>query len=311
MKISVVIATHNRRLSVERALQSIEAIAWPAATQFEVVVALSACSDGTREVVAPFSDRLPLVFIEEDSPGLSRARNAAIEHCNGDLLLFLDDDVTVDPAIAQAYADCVERHCGCSFFGGAINIRFEGTPPPAIRDVAKHLPSTYSGLWLGEKEQELDAAAFQTPFGANMAIRRDALKAVRFDETLGRNGACGPQGGEEIKLFMQLARDGHKGRWVPAARVDHWIDAGRQTMDYVRQYWRQAGALQVRLGRRQEANARLGLAKKLRLVSRLAIYRSAGLHDLWLPAFRELEQETGRMEEIERSRNTRRTVAVR
>jgi hypothetical protein len=151
---------------------------------------------------------------------------------------------------------------------------------------------------------------FKTPFGANMAIRRDALQGLRFDETLGRNGASGPIGGEEVKLFMQLAREGHKGCWVPDARVDHWIDAGRQTMDYVRQYWRQAGALQMRLGRRDDTSARLSTAKKLRLLARLGLYRSVGRPDLWLPVFRELEQEAGRLGEIARSQDARPVVAL-
>jgi glycosyltransferase involved in cell wall biosynthesis len=309
MKISVVIATHNRRQSLERTLQSICNLAWPLA-DLEVIVTLSACSDGSADTVARFARHLSLKVVEEMSPGLSRARNLALDHCKADLVLFLDDDVTADPGLARAYAACIERNPQCSFFGGAIDIRLEGTPQPLIRDVARILPSTYSGLWLGAQEQELDPMIFQTPFGANMAIRRDALQALRFDETLGRNGTSGPIGGEEVKLFMQLAREGHKGCWVPDARVDHWIDSGRQTMDYVRRYWRQAGALQMRLGRRDETSARLPTAKKLRLLARLALYRSAGRPNLWLPVFRELEQEAGRLGEIARSQDARPAVAL-
>jgi len=259
---------------------------------------MSACTNGTKAVVAPFAEVLPLVLVEEVAPGLSRARNRALEKCCGDFVLFLDDDVTVDPGIGRAYVESFARHPDSSFFGGAITVRFEGSPPTVIRHVSEYLPSTYSGLWLGEKERHFNADAFQTPFGANMAIKRDALTAVLFDETLGRSGASGPQGGEEVKLFRELARNGHTGFWVPAAKVDHWIAPDRQTMHYVREYWRQAGALQIKLGRRDDSNARLTLAKRLRLLWRLACYRSIDRPARWLPAFRELQQEKGRIDEI-------------
>jgi glycosyltransferase involved in cell wall biosynthesis len=298
MKISIVIATHNRKKSVKRLLTSLCDVVWPSQVDFEVIVVTSACTDGTDAVVAPFAHVMPLTVVELVAPGLSRARNRALEKCSGAFVLFLDDDVTVDPGLARAYAQSFARHPETSFFGGAINIRFEGNPPNVIRQVSAYLPSTYSGLWLGENEQNFDPNMFQTPFGANMAIRRDALKEVRFDEALGRNAASGPQGGEEVKLFRELAQLGHTGLWVPAAKVDHWIDAERQTMRYVRDYWQQAGALQIKFGRRDDTNARLNPAKRLRLLLRLAGYRVINRPACWLPAFRELEQERGRICEI-------------
>ena len=55
--------------------------------------------DQTREVVEDFRSRYPgrFRYLFEAQQGLSRARNAGIGQAQGEIVAFMDDDVTVDP----------------------------------------------------------------------------------------------------------------------------------------------------------------------------------------------------------------------
>ena len=55
--------------------------------------------DSTREVVEDFSRRHPGMFrhVFEPQPGKSFALNRGIGEARGNVLAFLDDDVTVEP----------------------------------------------------------------------------------------------------------------------------------------------------------------------------------------------------------------------
>jgi GT2 family glycosyltransferase len=56
------------------------------------------------------------------------ARNPLIERASGELLLFLDDDVTAPPELLRRLADTAARHPEASVFGGP-----NGTPPNSSR----------------------------------------------------------------------------------------------------------------------------------------------------------------------------------
>ena len=294
MDISIVIATHNRSASLGRALRSLCALRRPENCRLEVIVVASACSDDTVERASHFTNDLSLRILEEPLPGLSRARNRALDEINADLAIFLDDDVTVDPDLLQAYRAAIIGYPEHGFFGGAIAVRFEGAPSGLVRDIARILPSTWSHLWLGGQARPFDPAAFEAPYGANMAIRMDRLGGRRFDMRFGRQGDGKLQGGEETCLFEGLRNDGMAGIWVPDARVEHWIDPARQSLGYASRYWREAGVLQMRIGHYRPEMARLKWKQRIVLLWRVCLYRLRHRPDMWLPAFRELRLEKGR-----------------
>ena len=109
---SIIVCTHNRADSLARCLASIAAD--PSATSAEVVVVDNASQDRTAEVIANAAGQSPrpLSGAWLADPGVSAARNCGIRQAAGQLLLFTDDDVQVQPGwIEIGRASCRERVC--------------------------------------------------------------------------------------------------------------------------------------------------------------------------------------------------------
>ena len=70
-------------------------------------------------------DRLPLTIVREARQGLSHARNAAVQQCSGEYILWTDDDVRVDRGWLSAYVRAIDAFPQASLFGGPITPRFE------------------------------------------------------------------------------------------------------------------------------------------------------------------------------------------
>ncbi|WP_457936049.1 glycosyltransferase family 2 protein [Mesorhizobium sp. 10J20-29] len=267
----------------------------PPGCRFTVIVVTSGCSDPSADGARDFKDRLPITVLEERHPGLSRARNRGLSEINSDAVVFIDDDATVHCNLLSVYCLALEQYPAFDFFAGAVLARLEGKPRPIIEDVARILPTTFSQLWLGPDPRPLDPSAFETPFGANFAIRRKAICGQRFDENFGRRGNGNLDGGEEVRFFSLMSLAGSRGLWLPDARVDHWIDTGRQNMDYVRKYWISAGALQMQLEHYSKKDAQFPFAKRAKMRLRYWFYRGMRRRTVWLVLFRELMLERGRL----------------
>ncbi len=295
MKLSILIPTHNRRASLERALKSLAAAEH--AGDCEIVVVASACSDDTAEWLAAYAGPLHVRSIVEPRPGVSLARNRGLDAMTGDAVLFLDDDVTVQPDLLKVYQEALQAYPEYGCFGGTISVCLEGDPPPLIRDVARILPSTFSGLWLGDARRPIDPAA-ESPFSANMAVRVEALAGARFVEALGRKGNGNLEAGEETLLFEEMSRKGVKTMWLPEARVSHWIHSGRQTMEYVREYWYQIGVMQIALGHEIPWYLKRRFGRRFAFQCAYLFNKLMKRPEIWLHAFANLMIYTGHEDSV-------------
>jgi glycosyltransferase involved in cell wall biosynthesis len=89
---TVVIPTHNREVSLLRALEALCTQTAPA-DSFEVIVVADGCDDGTQAAVASQTTPYRLRLIELDGRGAATARNHGADAADGELLIFFDDDV--------------------------------------------------------------------------------------------------------------------------------------------------------------------------------------------------------------------------
>jgi glucosyl-dolichyl phosphate glucuronosyltransferase len=247
MKWTIAICTRNRSRSLKRVLDSIQELRLPAGHQFEMMVAANACTDDTEATVKASKQSFLIQLLVSAERGLSQARNRVLQATQSDWIIWLDDDVTVERELLQAYTQALNNDKDVAFMGGPMLAAFEGSPAAWIDLVKELFPSTFSEIDLGRETRVFDTAKGEFPYGGNFAVCRKKLGELRFREDLGR-GSRLHCGGEETELLRRVSQTGAMGVWVPDARVQHWIPVERQSLRSVELYWQGIGAQQVRMG---------------------------------------------------------------
>lgn len=238
MKITVAICTWNRCALLKKTLEQVSRLAIPIGVEWELLVVNNNSSDATHDVLTTFASRLPLRVVLESKPGLSNARNRAVREATGSYILWTDDDVLVDKDWLAAYCEAFQRYPDSAIFAGNIKPWFEGKPPEWLERVWPEVATAYASRDIGEKAFPLTRDVL--PFGANFAVRSSEQRKYLYDPDLGVR----PDsiiGGEETTVIKNMLADGVTGWWVPAARVRHHIPAARQTISYLRRYFKGYG----------------------------------------------------------------------
>ena len=165
----------------------------------------------------------------EPEPGLSRARNRALDWAGDDdaVLAFVDDDAVADggwyAALARRWDDAPPS---VACIGGPIRPRFATPPPPWFSDGIAHVLTL---LDRGPEARDLDPGRGEAVYGANISFRAGPLRrAGGFDPALGHAGDR-VHFGEEDAAQRALAKLGFGTRYVPDAAVEHVIPADRLT----------------------------------------------------------------------------------
>jgi glucosyl-dolichyl phosphate glucuronosyltransferase len=239
MHLSVAICTWNRAGLLRQTLERMaSALRVPGGVKWELLIVNNNCTDDTDAVIAAFADRLPVRRLFEPAPGLANARNLAVREARGEYIVWTDDDVLVDAAWLLEYFRASRSLPDAAFFGGPIEPWFAGERPAWLADAWPLVQTAYAVLDLGPDEMPLTPA--RLPYGANMAFRLDVQRRFLYDARLGHCGQ-GKIGGEETRVMRAILASGGTGYWVPSARVKHFIPEGRQTVEYLRAYYRGRG----------------------------------------------------------------------
>ena len=187
---------------------------------------------------------------EEPRPGLSLARNRALEWAAGlgaRAIAYVDDDAIVDPgwweALCRRWSEADEQ---MGVIGGPVRPRWSITPPPWM---SSPILPTLTLLDLGEDERELDPEV-TTVFGANISFAVDPLRAVGgFDPAFGHSGRR-IYFSEEDQAQRALAARGFRVFYAPELGVRHVIPAERLTRrSFFRRRFAYGRALGARRGR--------------------------------------------------------------
>jgi glycosyltransferase involved in cell wall biosynthesis len=255
MDVSVILCTYNRCVSLRRTLNTFCELRNPQNISWELLIIDNNSTDQTPEVCGEFSKRLPIHHIFEPTPGQSAARNRGIMESKGNLLIFTDDDVDIDPDWIAAYGEAAARNVAAQFFGGRILTRWDCPPPKWMVenycDILRGVVVTFDH---GDKEREI-VDRHAPAVGANFALRRAVLDefGFKFREDLGLK----PQQEvrfEEFAFLQQLLDKGRQGRYLPQALVYHRQPPERMTERYVRRFYEGFGIALVRLGQAESGN---------------------------------------------------------
>jgi len=228
--VSIIVCTYARAALLRETLLSLEQV--KGIETAEVIVVDNRSPDHTAEVAAECQTRLAgtvnLIYVYESRQGLSIARNRGIKEAKGAIVAFLDDDAIPSEEWLECIVSAFERHADAGAIGGIIRPLFETTRPDWL---VKQLELGFTIVDFGNKEK-LYPRRFH-PYGANMAIRREALGGLSFPESLGRKGQS-LLSGEESWLFAQLRKKGSKLVYVPGMSVLHFIPGDRLRQDWIK-----------------------------------------------------------------------------
>ncbi len=155
------------------------------------------------------SSRFRCRLLQCTTPGNGAARNRAIDHATGDLLLFIDADCYVEPDFVTNWL-AVFSMSDVGYASGRI-MRF-------------HPEHSMLGCKESRSEELIAARSFvRRGFiqGSNMAFRRTCLDEIEggyFDE---RFGSGTPFAGEEWELALRASAAGFAGGYFAAPGVAH------------------------------------------------------------------------------------------
>lgn len=97
MFISVVIPTHNKCEVLFQTLQQLQTQT-VSPEHYEIIVVGNNCTDNTEQVVKDMSrGSVDIHYVPEMREGRGAARNAGIYVARGGVILFIDDDIVVEP----------------------------------------------------------------------------------------------------------------------------------------------------------------------------------------------------------------------
>ncbi|EMA54321.1 glycosyltransferase family 2 protein [Halococcus thailandensis] len=172
--VTVILTTYDRREFLPKA---IETVAEQTYDKIELVVVDDHSSESPRDIVEKSSTEglCNLVFVRhEENGGTSAARNTGIEHANGEIIAFLDDDDAWEPSKIERQVDLFQR---TDSDVGAIYT--------AMRSI--DMDGSTITLQHATKEGDLTKAflcGYNIPF-TSIAVRRDIVaSAGLFDENL-------------------------------------------------------------------------------------------------------------------------------
>ncbi len=234
MNLTVVLCSYNRGESLARALNSAAALTVPESIGWQILVVDNNSTDHTSEVCEEFCRRYPdrFHYLFEPQQGLSYARNAGVREARGDIIVFMDDDVTVEPTWLHNLT--AELHGGeWAGAGGRVLPLWTCPPPRWLPREGRYALAPLTVFDMGAEAGELTEA----PFGANMAFRKEMFqKYGGFRTDLGRRPGT-LIGNEDTEFGKRLLMGGERLRYEPSALMYHPVQEARIQKDYFLAWW--------------------------------------------------------------------------
>lgn len=199
--------TPNIRLTIAYSTlaERMRNIVLPQARQDQEILILVQSLDGTFAPEVPSRSDVRVISLQ--GKGVAKSRNAAIDHAQGDYLVFADDDIVFD----LTALDSITEHfasCQCDLvLGQAVD------PEGQLRK-----PYPKGSVWL-TRFNSARAATYE------MVIRCAAIRqhGVRFDENFGA-GALNYLGDEYI-FITDMLTSGMKAHFLPITMATHPVES--------------------------------------------------------------------------------------
>lgn len=231
---SIIIVSWNALHHLKNYLPSVAATDYP---NYEIIIADNASSDGSKKWVRNNYPNIKIAELDKNY-GYCGGNNRAVVHARGDILLFLNNDVRVEPYWLHGIAKCFAK-----------DPKIAAVQPKMLSDEKPEF-FEYAGAAGGYLDKygypfcrgrifdkvEKDEGQYDNPTdilwasGAALAIRKDVFQdSGGFDEDFEFHM-------EEIDLCWRLWNSGYKIRFCPGSTVYH-LGGGSMAMDSPRKVY--------------------------------------------------------------------------
>jgi GT2 family glycosyltransferase len=229
LKLTVAIPTYNRADFLRQTLAGIAAQHFPR-EHYEVLVIDNNSSDHTRSVVAEFAAAQPAPrYVHEPRQGLDYARNRAITEARGEIMVFGDDDILVQPDwLAQLAVPLLADHQQrIGAVGGEVIPVFPDGLPDWVREW--HAPLAF-------RPDAGPLEARHSPMGANLAFPKWVFDRLGLFHTALDRAAGNYFSGGDSEMIRRVRAAGFAVWFAPGAAVQHQMPASRTTFRYARRH---------------------------------------------------------------------------
>lgn len=189
--VSIFTPTFNRRESL---IQLAESLLQQTCKYFEWIIVDDGSSDGTREVIDQYKDKINIYYMFQRNSGKHVAYNQAITLCKGELFVCVDSDDLLTPDAIETYINIYKQNDGC--IGYLLPQKLSG--------------SNDSEKWYVINQSMINIADLKFLYGiteSNIAIKSFYLKKYKFPVICGSNGKQEKFCPEDY-LYNQLSNEG-------------------------------------------------------------------------------------------------------
>jgi GT2 family glycosyltransferase len=231
---SIIVATKNRAPMLQELFDSMKNVAGLERIRPQIIVGDNDSEDGTWELVQRIGKNfpLPIKLLKVKRPGKSAALNEAVRAADGRILVFLDDDVTLDCRWLEA-SEKFFAQTTYQVAQGRIQLQSPDADDPQVRKLLQR----FRTIPFVEYDKATDRV--HSLNGSNFAVLRDALERVGpFNERLGP-GASGTS--EDVELAQRFGRAGIGIGYMREAIAYHRVDRSRLTEEYFKSLHKKQG----------------------------------------------------------------------
>ena len=285
MFLTIGICTWNRAKFLDISLDAFRKVHLPSAIDWEILVVNNNSTDETDDIIEKHARNLPIRRLFEPHAGKSFALNHVIREARGDYILWTDDDAIVDRNWVKAYVEAFRKWPDAVFFGGPILPWFEQEPPEWLTE--ETIPIVASAFAILDFEEGFSELEYEKlPYGVNMAVRCKEQKRYLYNTSYGPRPNSEVRG-EETVLMHKLLKDSHEGRWVPKAKVSHYVPKKRMSIKYLKNVyegWGEITWLAIKNGEMSNRFGTFGNMLKIAVRSKLRYqyHRIFNKNDDWV-----------------------------
>lgn len=202
MLLSVIIPTYNRAGILENCLESLQHQTLPR-EDFEIIVSDDGSTDCTQKVVERYRKRNPyILYLRQKNQGQGIARNNALQHAKGNIIVLIGDDIVVTPEFLQEH---LRVHLQKNAEHEAVLGLTAWYPHKPVNDFMRWMTngSSIFGRFGGhqfayEKLQGKTEADYNFFYTSNISLKRSLFEKYSFDPTFSGYGW------EDIELGYRL-----------------------------------------------------------------------------------------------------------